>query len=356
MNDLKNFLISDEAKLVYIIALVLSLAYIVFYYFRKTKQQRLQRQNTIELRKIVKDVEKINDNKENEEITSSSTLVVKSEHVVVKEEKKSITTENNNTINIVEPQLPVVNNIIENSVKEEAIEESISKTIIEPVKEEQTKIPFIVDSKNKSAKMDAILNKLYQASIEKVMPKAEKKEEITYVNNVPDEEEAKKELEEITKKLEKQEENKNIELTEFEQMQEDTAIISLDELMKKAGEIYSYNEEVQYKDEGNEPISLKDLDNRKKNVIDIKEDEVVTLDEFNITITPVEEEKESIKEINEQFRPSSVISPVYGMKTSISKNTDLELENTANYEKLDEEIRKTNEFMATLKELQKKLD
>ena len=40
----------------------------------------------------------------------------------------------------------------------------------------------------------------------------------------------------------------------------------------------------------------------------------------------------------------------------MKKSTELELENTANYEKLDEEIRKTNEFLATLKELQKKLD
>ena len=36
--------------------------------------------------------------------------------------------------------------------------------------------------------------------------------------------------------------------------------------------------------------------------------------------------------------------------------SDIELENTANFEKLDEEIRKTNEFLMTLKELQKKLD
>ena len=36
--------------------------------------------------------------------------------------------------------------------------------------------------------------------------------------------------------------------------------------------------------------------------------------------------------------------------------TELELENTANYEKLDEEIKKTNEFLMTLRELQKKLD
>lgn len=356
MNDLKNFLISDEAKLVYIIALIISIAYIAFYYFRKTKQQRLQRQNTIELRKIVKDEKNVSEKKNKEEITSSSTLVVKNEPIVVKEESKSIILEKNNTVSIANPALTVMDNTDKNKEKQEEV---IVKTIVEPIKEEKTKTSFIDDSKNKAAKMDAILNKLYQASIEKVVPKTDKNEDITYVNTVPDEIEAKKELEEITKKLEQKEENKNIELTEFEQMQEDTAIISLDELMKKAGEIYSYNEEIQYKDEGNEPISLKDLDSRKKNIstiTDEKVDEVLTIDEFNITITPVEEEKTSQIEINEKFKPSSIISPVYGMKANISKNTDLELENTANYEKLDEEIRKTNEFMATLKELQKKLD
>ena len=52
-----------------------------------------------------------------------------------------------------------------------------------------------------------------------------------------------------------------------------------------------------------------------------------------------------------------MISPVYGIEhPNTSSATDIELENTANYEKLDEEIRKTNEFLMTLKELQKKLD
>ena len=57
-----------------------------------------------------------------------------------------------------------------------------------------------------------------------------------------------------------------------------------------------------------------------------------------------------------KFKSSPVISPVYGIeKEEISAN-ELELENTANYEKLDEEIKKTNEFLMTLRELQKKLD
>ena len=179
------------------------------------------------------------------------------------------------------------------------------------------------------------------------------KEEIIYTSTVPDIEEAKKELEEVTKKLE-QEEKQAITLTEFEQLQEDTAIISLDELMEKAGTMYEINEQVQYKDEGNEPISISDLEKRKQEMLSntqqIQENPEKIEENIRAKKSPsariIKNTKEKI------FKSSRVISPVYGMK----KSTELELENTANYEKLDEEIRKTNEFLATLKELQKKLD
>ena len=57
------------------------------------------------------------------------------------------------------------------------------------------------------------------------------------------------------------------------------------------------------------------------------------------------------------YKPSPVISPIYGIeKEKALSQTSIELENTANYEKLDEEIRKTNEFLSKLRELQKNLD
>jgi len=58
-----------------------------------------------------------------------------------------------------------------------------------------------------------------------------------------------------------------------------------------------------------------------------------------------------------KFHNSPIISPIYGIEkiNNVEKN-DLELENTANYEKLDQEIKKTNEFLMTLKDLQEKLD
>ena len=47
---------------------------------------------------------------------------------------------------------------------------------------------------------------------------------------------------------------------------------------------------------------------------------------------------------------------LFNLYSAKPRKTSIELENTANYEKLDEEIRKTNEFLSKLRELQKNLD
>lgn len=175
-------------------------------------------------------------------------------------------------------------------------------------------------------------------------------EQIKYVDETLEKTQAQLELQRLTEELKKQEEQPtNIELTNFEQEQEESAIISLDELMKKADTLYEQNEVVQYEDEGNEPINLAELEERIKE--QEKSKEVIKLDDFNTVINT--EEKETPK----KFKSSPVLSPVYGnIEQEIPKETSLELENTANYDKLDEEIRKTNEFLQILKELQKKLD
>ena len=172
--------------------------------------------------------------------------------------------------------------------------------------------------------------------------------EIEYAKSIaPEKEEAKKELEDTITKLEAAQdgaEEKNIELTEFEKMQEDTAIISIDELMAKAKESYDANEKYEdsYQDEGNEPITIDELEARRAPKEEIK-------------ITEEKEVKNNISE-ERKFKSSPIISPIFGIEKHEKNVNDLELENTANYEKLDEEIRKTNEFIGTLKELQKKLN
>ena len=85
------------------------------------------------------------------------------------------------------------------------------------------------------------------------------------------------------------------------------------------------------------------------------------MDDFNTVKTEVilpEEPAKPMKnayQTNKKIERSPVISPIYGIERKETKS-ELELENTASYEKLDEEIKKTNEFLMTLRELQKNLD
>ena len=76
---------------------------------------------------------------------------------------------------------------------------------------------------------------------------------------------------------------------------------------------------------------------------------------FEISTVVGEVKEEVVEPEVKKFKNSPFISPVYGIEKTEAVN-DLELENTANYEKLDAEIKKTNEFLMTLKELQSKLD
>ena len=126
--------------------------------------------------------------------------------------------------------------------------------------------------------------------------------------------------------------------------------------------MYEKNEITQYEDEGNEPISLQDLERKygeKKENYDepFIIEEVVPENTEKVEIEELIIEEEAKVEVKEEkkFTISPVISPIYGLQ-SVPSVSELELENTADYEKLDEEIKKTNDFLNTLKELQNKLD
>ena len=207
-----------------------------------------------------------------------------------------------------------------------------------------------------------------------------KEESLQYTDAVPNQEEAKEELRKATiellkaqEKQEQQEESKNIELTEFEEEQEKNAIISVEELMKKSDVLYEQNEVTQYADEGNEPISLQDLEMRMNNIkeeaeaLNIKEQEPEIIESRKVEVKEPETNKvvlddfysiDKAKAYNDDhvFKSSPIISPIFGIEKQQPNDNSLELENTANYEKLDEEIKKTNEFLGKLRELQKNLD
>lgn len=220
-----------------------------------------------------------------------------------------------------------------------------------------------------------------EESIEIIEPK-EENSSIKYVMKDEEEvkEEAKEELKELVQEL-KEDKTENIELTDFEVEQEENAIISYNELKKVSEELYDSNELTQY-DEGNEPISIDQLRAKFKEVNDPisvavateeeKSDLVETIESLEQTATKAKVEERpkvklddfAVKTGEHKFKISPIISPVYGTikeeqienVEDFSSSTKLKLEQTANLEKLDEELRKTNEFLAVLKELQKKLD
>lgn len=358
MNDLIKLLTSQEIIIVYIVVGIACFLYFIIYLIDKSYYKRKQKHNTKELNRLVED---INSTLEFEKI----------------EEESPAQTFDKEQVTYVEPVLVEKEETapIKQVVKEEKVVEEV-KTI-EPIKEEVKEVenskPVIIENKEEQASIVEEKSENIESLVLDNMETEPVEEEITYTSIEPSHEEAQEELRRLTEELEKaEEETKNIDLTSYEEAQERDAIISLDELIKKSKEMYASNELTQYEDEGNEPISLADLEAKMKQVAAIEEEpaeytepviepiieetpvvEQMVLDDFDTV--KVEVEKRPVYQESFKYKPSPIISPVYGIEKTKSQN-DLELENTANYEKLDEEIKKTNDFIMTLKDLQKHLD
>lgn len=139
----------------------------------------------------------------------------------------------------------------------------------------------------------------------------------------------------------------------FEEEEEENAIISYDELKKAANFGYTDEEMDKYVDEKDAIISIAELEKlyKESTTLDIepaKEKEEVELKSFDI------KRVEDLPKISSEkkFQSTPFISPVYGIG---AEEESLELEQTANLAKLNEEIKKTNEFLKALKELKKNL-
>lgn len=292
MNELIDFLTSKEVILVYFIAGLSCIVCFIVYIVEKNNDRFRRRHNTKELNKLVEQI------------------------------KEEVPEVNNETVIYEEP---VLENVTEAYSLDEMIESSLDDTIEEL---EYTSI----EPDQETAKLE--LKKLEEQLI---IEEEKKQEEIISIEEPVLEE-------------------KNIKLTAHEEAQEAEAIISLDELLSRSKELYDANEITQYEDEGNEPISIQDLEARMKANNSIAEP--VVIEEEKIEEVEVDEVK-SVGDIRiePKFKSSPIISPIFGIEGINNDSVnDLELENTANYEKLDQEIKKTNEFLMTLKELQNKLE
>ncbi len=152
-------------------------------------------------------------------------------------------------------------------------------------------------------------------------------------------------------KIEDTKEEQEVPLFDDYPSDEETAIISYDELEKAEKFGYTDEEMDNYVDEKDAIISIQELE---KLYSESQKIEVPTKQ-----TAKVEFEMKRVEELpkiadNKKFQTSPFISPVYG-KTKTETDRELVLENTANLEKLNDEIRKTNEFLKTLKDLRKNL-
>ena len=375
MENIIDFLATKEVLIVLaIIGIILFVYFILWFheFLKKHEEKKKLQNNTMQLNKLVEEVSRAN----KEENVQKNTTITKEEpkKEEIKEEKIETPLVSNTT---------VVNEAIVPEEKVEVVKaEPTPEVVIESIASSPVEVePVVVSVKENPVNINdsIMLNNQFEEKVEVVEPTiitpvaSPKNEEevIKYKDEVYTESEAKAELERITeelKKLENEDKEENIELTKFETEQEENAIISLDELIAKGKTITEQNEVTQYQDDGNEPISIQELEERyrkEKDQVEVLEvEEEPKTEKSKLSIDDFLSAKEKVPSINEAYtekkstyHPSPIISPIYGIEEEpVKKNTTLELENTANYEKFDEEIRKTNEFLSKLKELQQKLD
>ena len=281
---------------------------------------------------------------------------------------------------VIEGTVPLEEYKVANHLQEK-VEQKIKELEEQQVKEEE--IPF-EEIKEEIKVSEEKTDEVQEVEDSGIQYEKEKTEEEV-------QEEAKEKLNEVALSLIDDPEDDVVKLTNFEIEQEESAIISYNELVKVSDDLYEKNEETQYADEGNEPITLdqlrlkfedqtpKENSKRAEVVTENSESSLVQaidalIKENNSSMKVETSEKPKVKlndfidldkkqvafdiQKDNKFQISPIISPIYGIKTEeeIRKETELELEQTADLEKLDAELRKTNEFLQLLKELQKKLD
>ena len=257
MNELIEFLTSKEIIVVYIVAAVAVLLGFIIYLIDKNYYKRKQRHNTKELNKLVEQVNEIVEKEGyeevEEEIYDTPVLSPIVEEVtepafipLTIEEQRSLDEELLSKNEIVVDNLEELNNLnVEDIVLEAMPQEEILP--IEQVEETTIIEPEIIE------------------------------EELQYTSIEPNRQQAQEELMRLTQELEKaEEEARAIDLTSYEEEQEENAIISIEELLTKNKAMYENDEFAKYEDEGNEPISLEELEMRmnkvQKDIVAIEEE------------------------------------------------------------------------------------
>ena len=392
MRDLVEFLTSQEIMIIYAIAFGLCVFCVVSYIVKINSSKYRMKNNTRELNKLVGEIkeqtseEEISYLDDKEDSFQGPVL----ENVTTNNDLKM--DEGSSVIELLESTAEIQGAVSEQSKSSEVEEiEELEPIIIEPIVSLENDINTVDTNKIEVNNENKIELNSNESEVELVSQESQEKQEevLQYTSVEPSPEDARRELdrlkEELTLQQAQEDEMENIALNNYEEEQEANAIISLEELVQKSKDMYEANELTQYADEGNEPISLQDLERKlDKKASELEDtfiienavngDELLESEEENNEAVIVNSEAINTNTVNTAntvsvrempeisseriFKSSPIISPIYGIekKDTDMSPTEIELENTANYDKLDEEIKKTNEFLMTLRELQKKLD
>lgn len=394
MRDLVEFLTSQEIMIVYAIAFGLCVFCVVSYIVKINSSKYRMKNNTRELNKLVGEIkeqtseEEISYLDDKEDSFQGPVL----ENVTTNNDLKM--DEGSSVIELLESTAEIQGTVSEQSKSSEVEEiEELEPIVIEPIVSLENDINTVDTNKIEVNNENKIESNSNESEVELVSQESQEKQEeaLQYTSVEPSPEDARRELdrlkEELTLQQAQEDEMENIALNNYEEEQEANAIISLEELVQKSKDMYEANELTQYADEGNEPISLQDLERKLDKKASELEDTFIienVVPESELLEAAEEEENNEAVIVNSEaintntvntvntvsvrempeisseriFKSSPIISPIYGIekKDTDMSPTEIELENTANYDKLDEEIKKTNEFLMTLRELQKKLD
>lgn len=176
-------------------------------------------------------------------------------------------------------------------------------------------------------------------------------DKVYYAPNDTTVEEAKEKLEEVTKRL-IDDSNKidSVKHNNFELEQEEKSIISYDELVRNSHDIDQKNDKL-LEDEQEAAITLEELYNKHQE----KQEIIDGIDSINEKVrvsNPIFEEEPK------KFKNSDVISPVFGVYTGkVKPKTVLkEIDKKVGPKDLEDEIQRTEDFLAELKRLKNKLD
>ena len=383
MNDIIEFLTSKEIIVVYIVVAVACLLCFIVYLIDKNHDKRKQRQNTRKLNRLVEDVnirmqeeDKKNVRKKKIEKTSDDVQPVQNnKQSVILQQQEMLASQSAGNAFVPEPIENMGDYYQINFVQETEIPRDVPQVVVEKnqnygVNESVENSSQVVFDNTKVEELHTeASNSIEQAMNNQINKVNNKIDELVYTDPEPNREEATRELIKLAEELEKaervQRSGNGIDISKYETEQEENAIISLDELEKKSEEMYAANEVTQYADEGNEPISLEDLEKRKMQVVNSEvgeqqpipvETEVLTeqppkqeqLTYTSTGFTDSQENSHSHAYQGSKIITQEVFSPIFGF----DKNDTRE----KSREEIDEELQKTSEFLLSLKELQSKLN